>query len=189
MIVSCPSLTLACPFIGEQFVALLTAAFEGAHRVPTEVITASVVLLAFVDVWDGENKRKENRKAVGKSTSLCQTSTHDQCVHLIDNDIAAVVVEPVHVQNCTPMHIQHLTSGTAPDSSMQKHKNSIFTVNLYQIYKRQQGRKPSSGLSFNLFKALGEKVFPGRHVGWWDGFPYAVYLCVSVHKHKPYFKP
>lgn len=48
--VSGQSLTLACPFISEQFVAFLAAAFEGAHRVPAEVIAASVVLQAFVDV-------------------------------------------------------------------------------------------------------------------------------------------
>lgn len=48
--VSGQSLTLACPFISEQFVAFLAAAFEGAHRVPAEVIAAAVVLQAFVDV-------------------------------------------------------------------------------------------------------------------------------------------
>lgn len=48
---SCQSLTLACPFISEQFVAFLAAAFEGAHCVPAEVITAAIVLQAFIDVW------------------------------------------------------------------------------------------------------------------------------------------
>ena len=52
----CQSLTLACPFIGEQFVALLATAFEGAHGVPAEVIAASVVLLALVDVCVEEIK-------------------------------------------------------------------------------------------------------------------------------------
>lgn len=47
---SCQALTLACPLISEQFVAFLAAAFKGAHCVPAEVIAASVVLLAFVDV-------------------------------------------------------------------------------------------------------------------------------------------
>ena len=47
---SCQSLTLACPFISEQFVAFLAAAFKGAHCVPAEVITAAIVLQAFVDV-------------------------------------------------------------------------------------------------------------------------------------------
>lgn len=36
--------------------AFLAAAFEGAHRVPAEVIAASVVLLAFVNVWKEKQK-------------------------------------------------------------------------------------------------------------------------------------
>lgn len=58
---SCHSLTLACPFISEQFVALLAAAFKGAHGVPAEVIAASVVLLAFVDVWVEKIKEWEQK--------------------------------------------------------------------------------------------------------------------------------
>lgn len=46
----CRSLTLARPFVGEQLVAFVTAALEGAHRVPAELITAAVVFLAFVNV-------------------------------------------------------------------------------------------------------------------------------------------
>lgn len=44
---------LACSFISEQLVTFLTAAFEGAHCVPAEVITASVVFLAFIYVFAG----------------------------------------------------------------------------------------------------------------------------------------
>lgn len=61
--VSRPSLTLARPFVGQKFVALLAAALEGAHCVPAEVIAAAVVLQAFVNVWERKNKEK-----VGKDT-------------------------------------------------------------------------------------------------------------------------
>lgn len=61
---------MACPFIGEQLVAFLTAAFEGAHCVPAEVIAAAVVLLAFINVWVEEIKGKQSD---GHSISPYQT--------------------------------------------------------------------------------------------------------------------
>ena len=50
-------LTLACPLIGQQLVALPAAALEAAHGVPAEVVTAPVVDQALIDVcgagWGG----------------------------------------------------------------------------------------------------------------------------------------
>lgn len=55
------SLTLACPFISQKFVAFLAAALEGAHCVPAEVIAAAVVLQAFINVC--KRKTKKTHKA------------------------------------------------------------------------------------------------------------------------------
>lgn len=44
------SLTLTRPFISEKFVALLAAAFKRSHCVTAEVVAASVVLQALIDV-------------------------------------------------------------------------------------------------------------------------------------------
>lgn len=44
-------LTLAVPLVYEQLVALLAAALEAAHRVPADVVTATVVESALVNVW------------------------------------------------------------------------------------------------------------------------------------------
>lgn len=44
------SLTLTRPFISEKFVALLAAAFKRSHCVTAEVVAASVVLQAFINV-------------------------------------------------------------------------------------------------------------------------------------------
>lgn len=52
---------MACALVGEQLVAFLAAAIEGAHRVPAEVIAAAVVLLAFVDVWVEKQKEHKTR--------------------------------------------------------------------------------------------------------------------------------
>lgn len=44
---------LACPLIGQQLVALLAAALEAAHCVPTYVITPPVVQATLVNVFAG----------------------------------------------------------------------------------------------------------------------------------------
>ena len=43
-------LTLACPLVRQELVALLAAAFKAAHGVSAEVVAASVVHQALVDV-------------------------------------------------------------------------------------------------------------------------------------------
>lgn len=45
-----PPLTLAVPLVDEQFVALLAAALEAANRVPADVVAATVVEPALVNV-------------------------------------------------------------------------------------------------------------------------------------------
>lgn len=47
--VSC-SPTLTRPFIGEKFVTLLAAALKRSHGVTAEMVAASVVFQAFIDV-------------------------------------------------------------------------------------------------------------------------------------------
>lgn len=47
-------LTLAVPLVYEQLVALLAAALEAAHCVPADVVTATVVEPALVNVWWGQ---------------------------------------------------------------------------------------------------------------------------------------
>lgn len=52
-----PPLTLAVPLVDEQFVAFLAAALEAAHRVPADVVAATIVEPALVDVWGGQGAR------------------------------------------------------------------------------------------------------------------------------------
>ena len=60
----CQSLTLAGALIGKEFVSLLAAALETAHRVSAEVITAPVILQAFVDVCRERGQRVKNCTAM-----------------------------------------------------------------------------------------------------------------------------
>lgn len=58
--------------------AFLTAAFKGAHCVPAEVIAASVILLAFVDVW----VRKYTNEKIDRPSALTVVYAH---LHLMLN--------------------------------------------------------------------------------------------------------
>lgn len=49
-------LTLAVPFIDEKLIALLAAAFEAAHCVAANVVTAPVVQATLVYVWGSKAK-------------------------------------------------------------------------------------------------------------------------------------
>lgn len=51
------SLTLTRPFISEKFVALLAAALKRSHCVTAEVVAASIVLQALIDVWGKKVKK------------------------------------------------------------------------------------------------------------------------------------
>lgn len=83
------SLTLARPFISEQFVAFLAAAFEGAHRVPAEVIAASVVLQAFVDVWVKVKVVRERDRESETTTNVRILTS----IHLIPQQLQVVLVQ------------------------------------------------------------------------------------------------
>lgn len=52
---------MAVPLVDEQFVALLAAALEAAHRVPADVVAAAVVEPALVDVWGGGGEDRDTR--------------------------------------------------------------------------------------------------------------------------------
>ena len=49
-------LTLAVPLVDEKLIALLAAAFEAAHRVAANVVTAPVVQAALIYVWGSRTK-------------------------------------------------------------------------------------------------------------------------------------
>lgn len=46
--------------------AFLAAALKGAHSVSAEVVTASVILLAFIDVWAEKMKRERQQNFVSE---------------------------------------------------------------------------------------------------------------------------
>lgn len=53
-------LTLAVPLIDEKLIALLAAAFEAAHCVAANVVTAPIVQAALIYVWGGRAKERES---------------------------------------------------------------------------------------------------------------------------------
>lgn len=98
---SCQSLTLARPFICEQLVAFLAAAFEGAHRVAAEVVAASVVLLALVDVWVEKIQEWETEgPSAGAQVHITLSCSHE----------STWVTNAAHVSECTALQVQMRTA-------------------------------------------------------------------------------
>lgn len=62
---------LTCPFISEKLVAFLAAALEGTNCVSAKVITASVVLLAFINVFAGFSIRLQGESHRAAAAHPC----------------------------------------------------------------------------------------------------------------------
>lgn len=70
---------MAGPLVGQQLVALLAAALEAAHRVPTNVVTPAVVEAALVDVCGQRVMRSENEIVREMHRDKRNSSGENQC--------------------------------------------------------------------------------------------------------------